>query len=192
MKKSLLWFFAVIIAIVLGYYLFSTKSYPVASVGTSFISAQKLETSYQAGLSYYQKEASLALSEEEVAKSEFQQELRRATLDKLIEHKLIQQLLYGLLGSEEAEARVEARIGEVLETRTAQTDEAVQRVFGLDWQDFETLIVRPEAERELLAQHLEGEGIEFISWFDEQLRSAEIEVLISGFEWRVNEVEIVQ
>ena len=131
-----------------AYYFANNKYYPVAVVNGEFISARDFEREFNAALVYYQN-VIRTYSEQRVdlaSVGDFVFELRRATLDNLIEDVLVYN---------ELEDRVSNGLDEAVARKIPDFNESAAALYGLSVADFKEMVLVPQAHRELLSSQLE-------------------------------------
>ena len=191
MKKNLLYFALAVIIILAIIFVFQAKSYPIVSINETFVSAEYFQLALSSGASYYSKEPEIAKQLADPAfKEEFDTELRRATLEAIIKHEVIKQELAILLSAEEIIQKLAEKVAKVEEEKSATTDTAVEEIFGIDWETYKTLVIEPEAHREILEEEIVERNLDFETWLESKLEKADIEILLSGFYWLGTSVEL--
>ncbi|MEK7555297.1 MAG: SurA N-terminal domain-containing protein [Patescibacteria group bacterium] len=181
-KKILFWLIPLIL-IAGGLYFILSDSYPVALVNEQIIEARDFEKDYASALRYYQ--SVFKVYKEDAAKldsQESKQEIRRATLDKLIENKLIRENLEKLIKNDELKNMVAQKIKEAVK-ESPDIQKGVQTLYGLSLDDFKQRILAPQAEREILEGRLYLDGKKIDEWLKQEKSKAKVIILISGFGW---------
>ena len=90
-KQIIIW--AVGILILLSFILLGLGLYPVVLVSKSIITSRQFNKVIASSLFYYQKTFSVYATSAPINESGFQKEIKRAVLDKLIEDKIINEIL---------------------------------------------------------------------------------------------------
>lgn len=179
-KKMLIGFGVAIAVVAVLLFGFSSKIYPVATVNDQMISAKALQESYQAGYNYFSKALSPAdLSQR--SEEEFQQEVRRASLDTLIEVTLVEQELNRLFDPEAVEQEALRRVNNT--TTTEKTIEATQKIMDISLADFKQLILIPEARKEILIEEFVKSGEKYDDWAKEARLSAKVTLFLTDLVW---------
>ena len=178
----LIGFGVAIVVVAVLFFGFSSKIYPVATVNDQMISAKSLQESYQAGYNYFSKALSPAdLSQR--SEEDFQQEVRRASLDTLIEVALAQQELNRLFDPAAVEQDALRRVENT--TTTEKTVEATQKIMGISLADFKRLILIPEARKEILTEELVKSGENYDDWVKEARLNAKVTLFLTDLVWEV-------
>ncbi len=152
--------------------------YPVAVVNGGFIMARDFDKMAQSAEFFYSR----ALDTYNKGKVEGEQsenlrrEVEKATLDKLIERKLIAVELKSRL-AERAEVSVDKKL---LTVENQNLEGAARDLYGLSIADFREMVLRPEAEREVLRDIFRSENVSFESWLEAAKSGASTIVLLRG------------
>lgn len=187
-KKKLFWFIPLIL-ISGGLYFILSDFYPVVLVDGQIIEARDFEKDYASALRYYQ--SVFKIYNEDATKldsQEIKQELKRATLDKLIENKLIRGNLEKLIENDELKNKVVQKIEKTI--KDVDIQKGVQALYGLSLNDFKERILTPQAEREILEGRLYLDGKKIDEWLKEEKSKVKVIILISGFSWNGEKVMI--
>jgi predicted flavoprotein YhiN len=153
--------------------------YPVALTSKWIITSRQFSKIIESSLVYYQKIFSVYTTSTPITDTKFQQEIKRATLDKLIEDKIIDEVLLKKLGSEELKKMVDQKLANL--SVNDKIADASQTLYNLSLKDFKNLVLLPEAKREILTE----QGIDL----QEIKKSYQPIILIPGLYWQ-NEVLI--
>ena len=175
--KIILWLIG--LSILAIFIILKLNFYPIALTSKWIITERQFNKIVNSSLVYYQKTFSVYTTSTPIADAKFQKEIKRAALDKLIEDKIIDEILLKKLGSKELEKLVNGKI-----TNLSINDEvanASQILYNLSLKDFKNLVLIPEAKREILKE----QGIDL----QEIKKSYRPIILIPGFYWQ-NEVLI--
>jgi hypothetical protein len=149
------WYYLIFLGIIFlglaGYYVIRLGHYPLAIVNGDIVSASHFNEEFAAAYRYY----SLSLRGEknvDLRGREFVREIRRATLNDLLEKALI---------SQELESRVGGELSRLVESKLAaqkidrrSIEESAKVLYGLTLADFTQLVLVPQAEREILEGRL--------------------------------------
>lgn len=165
------------------------KWYPVAFVNLQPVGARLLEQQTHAAQQYYEKAALTYVKEKPANEAAVTAEIRRAVLDKLIENVIIADELARRLGpraSEEVKKKVEA-----LDYKTGEVAEAVRELYGLTVEQFRSMVLVPQAEREVLAEDMasDQEKITITEWLLKARASAKVNIIAHLFFWNGKQVE---
>lgn len=120
-------------------------------------------------------------------------QLRRATIDQLVEDTLIARALERELD----EARRATLIAQKLSNVEGRTDTddfgaAVGNLYGLSVDRFRELALVPQARRELLTDALRDRKEEMAAWLASARTEASVRILIPGFHWEDGVVAIAE
>lgn len=186
------WFYLMFLAIVFfglgSYYFIHFGHYPVAIVNSRLITAKALNEEYIVAYRYYAGAALLAGKREEIDNPDFKKEIRRATLNNLVEKALI---------SKELEKRIGKDLGGIIENKISASindrsnlEEAAENLYGLSLADFQEMVLAPQAEREILEGRLFLEKKDLSAWLFEAASNAKVFILTPEFYWDSNKVAL--
>lgn len=151
--------FALLIVIALGLiYFFYTGWYPVALVDSQPVWAWQWQKEYQSALSYYRDAVDPS-------------ELKSASLDGLIENRVIKKGFEALLG-DEGQLLLDEKISVYL--NNDKLEGAADALFGLSMSEFADLILAPQARREIIQESLKKENRDFEQWLKSQKENTKI------------------
>ncbi|MDO8585346.1 MAG: SurA N-terminal domain-containing protein [bacterium] len=170
------------------FYVLHNALYPVATVNGAMISAREFQRVALAGLNFYVRSQEAAahrqLTSEEV--SALYGEIRRATLDKLVAERLIDAELERRLGD-----RVLALANrKIADAQVDRLREAVPELYGTTFEEFQEMLLLPEAKQVLLDEALKGELADIQSWLLSARRDASARIFLSKLQWSNGTVEI--
>lgn len=175
--------FLLIMAAGLGIFVVANQGlYPVAIVDYSFITAKTWSKHFDAASQYY----TLYLNVKNLS-SEAAQEIKRATLDKLIENVLVYKSLREIAGPG-SEILVADRM-QKLNLERDELREATSMLYGITFEEFKQLALLPEARREILESRLLAENRNFNEWLVEIKANASVILLTPQFSWNGKRVE---
>ena len=172
--KYKLSFLAIMFFGLTAYYFVHNGYYPVAIVNSRMILARDFEREFNSALIYYQN-ALATYSDQKIdltRVADFVLELRRATLDNLIEDVLISNELKG-------------RLGDSLEKVLAELpsfNESAAALYGLTPSEFKERVLVPQAHREFLESYLVKEKSNLQDWLGGSQGLAPLFI----FFWRVH------
>lgn len=179
MKKKFFIIFGSMVGLgLIGYYFIHSGFYPVAFVNSSLVSARNFDEASASVMRYYSQ--TLKIEGNERLK-QARQEIRRATLDKLIENELIYNALDGKVGSN-LSGLVENKIKN-LKIESSNLKEAVSDLYGLSLERFKELVLEPEAWEELLTDELRSNKSDFNEWLKKERGEASIIILAPDLKW---------
>ncbi|MEK7520542.1 MAG: hypothetical protein AAB560_00485 [Patescibacteria group bacterium] len=170
------------------FYVFQEGKKMAAVVGTEIISSARLDKNFRAALRYYEiADQTYRVENVDFASESFLRELRRSVLESLIINAVISEELGGIYG-EELARRVKEKIDPI--KNDEQTLQAASQLYGMDSETFMEEILRPQARRELLEEHLAAEKLDINPWLENRIKQAAVSVEESGFAWNGKEVEV--
>jgi len=168
-------FLAIIFAGLGIYYILSSGLYPIAIVNRHWISARAFRQDHAIAQAYYGTVVK-AKNADELLK-----EIKRATLDKVIENELVYQELQKRLGTQ-LSAAVEKVVSDGTKDKP-QLATAVQKIYGIGFDQFKDLVLVPEARIELLESRLSDSQETLAGWLIEKRKDASIILLTTEFGW---------
>ena len=151
---------------------------PVALVNRSFISAREFNESVQTVEHYYGELAKQSGAEQGELNLI---EVKRATLDKLIENALIEDELEARMTQDELSQRVTEKINALSEIKAPDFGSAVFALYGLSTDRFMALVLEPKAREEVFTELNNAESFaEGVKTLREQ---AIVRILVPGLHW---------
>lgn len=170
-------FLAIIVTGLGLYYVVRAGWYPVAMVNGSLISARWLERHVESALQYYsvllETYGVRDLSSDQ--RTALVNDVRRASLDKIIEDTLIYQELRKRTDNSLTE-RVAAALPK-------QIDPAASALYGLNESRFREMVLKPQAYRELWEAEFASERMNLKEWLAEQKKDASVFIIADGLSW---------
>ena len=186
-KKHFFAIFLVIIGFGIGlYFVFNQGYFPVAIVEGKFITQRTLDKGYAASVQYYKTTAGDSIDLQGL--DNLAKDIKGAVLDSLIENILITNRLTGLLGRNADEA-VETKI-QNLTMNVAEINEATKILYGLDFDEFTALILRPQGAREVLEDFLANQQEDIDQWLIDRRGEASVIILDRSFTWQDGRVVV--
>jgi hypothetical protein len=116
----------------------------------------------------------------------FTSELRRLTLDSLIEQELIRAEAEKRLGDEGLGLRVQTKINAT--TSTEEIADAVKTLYGVSNQDFKEAVLMPLARQEILLGEFANSTSTFESWLVSARRGASVTIYAEDLRWADGQV----
>lgn len=171
-----------------GYYLVHYGYYPIALVNSQIITANRFEIEYAVAYNYYVRALSDAKDTDPKAR-DFKRELRRAVLDNLIEQALVQQDLNVRVGKDLNQI-VQGKILNSQKLDPKTLEETARVVYGLDLSDFQSLVLVPQAEKEILQGRLFLEKKDYEQWLQEAKKTAKVFIVTPEFYWQDASVKL--
>lgn len=170
-------------------YLIRLGFYPVAVVNSTLVSARTFQESVASANHYFEQVLKTKPEgSDKIKPRELTREIRRATLDKMIENVLVYEALTEDAGND-LPAMVEARI-DSLNIKTADFEKAVGTLYGLTRERFRTLVLVPQARQEILASRVSGEAEDLSDWLKARRKKAVVYILARDLYWNGTEVLI--
>lgn len=190
MIKKILLVLAVLLLLLVGMSFFaSKKAYPAASVNGDFILAKELSLSQGAARLYYEAAIKTYPSPEyDFDSAEFANEIKRSSLDALVESVLINQELVNRMGEEPLAELVEERLSKAESGQNLA--KAIRQIYGMETEDFYELVLRPGAERDILREELAKENISLGAWLADARLGADVSVFAAGLKWEDGQVRL--
>jgi hypothetical protein len=182
-------FFITMIAVgLVGYYVASAGWYPVAMVEGNMVSARALhETERFIGAYYARAEETYGILGGSVTNAITPAEIRRATLDKLIENRFLAVELQELHGNG-ADTLVARKLN-ASGTDAPGFADAVRTIYGLSLERFTETVLIPQAHEELVREAFADAGREYGEWLTGVRASADVRVFAPGFMWVGGQVQ---
>jgi len=162
--------------------------FPVVFVGVSPITLKVLDEMHFAAMRYYGNMVKTYGSDpNELNDSETKQEVRRASLSKLIDEVLIKNELKKRLGKN-LNLVVRNKLGEI--SKNEEFRNATTLFYGLNLNELERVFLIPQAEYEILEGRLIIEQKEIKDWLNNARHAANVTILSSEFKWNGASVEL--
>jgi hypothetical protein len=186
--------FIIVLMVMMGFglgtfYAIRTGWYPVAIVNATFVSARNYEAAVESVFHYYDTLQRLyGIDANELQAPQSVHEIRRATLDKFIENKIILSVLE-INEIEKVVTEVADRIAS-LQSENPEFESAVAQLYGLDLERFKTLILEPQARQEVLEEvrFQDPEENSFADWIKNEREKASVFILARGLYWNGEQV----
>ncbi|MBI2406187.1 MAG: SurA N-terminal domain-containing protein [Candidatus Harrisonbacteria bacterium] len=171
------------------FYVLHNGLYPVATVNGAVVTADEFQHTAVAALNFYVKAkervAARQLTVEE--RDALFDEIRRATLDKLVEESLIEAELKRRVGDATARAEEKLKAAERADFR-----EAVPQLYGVSYDDFLALVLLPQARREVLNDALAADAVDAQTWLANARETAQARIFLPALVWQNGTVEIAK
>lgn len=182
--------FVAVVALGAGiFYVLHNGLYPVATVNGAVVTADEFQHTAVAALNFYVKAkervAARQLTVEE--RDALFDEIRRATLDKLVEESLIEAELKRRVGDATARAEEKLKAAERADFR-----EAVPQLYGVSYDDFLALVLLPQARREVLNDALAADAVDAQTWLANARETAQARIFLPALVWQNGTVEIAK
>ncbi len=175
--------FLLILFVGLGaYYLIHFGYYPVAIVNHAVVTANNFENEYAVAYHYYSQ--ALADSQDtDVRSLDFKKELRRAVMENMVVQALISQDLVERVGKD-LPGIVENKILSAQKSDTKTIAETAKVLYGLNLADFKSLVLVPQAQKEILQGRLFLEKKDYEKWLQEAKKNAKVFIVTPEFYWQ--------
>jgi hypothetical protein len=155
--------------------------YPVAAVNWQLILAKEFRVMVDSAFGFYLRAIDTykkeMLTDADAAK--LYAEVQRATLDKLIEERIMEKELDRRFGSGGFD-EVDKKLGGV---ENKKLGSAANALYGLTDEQFKKMVLEPQARREVLAEDFKKQNQDFSTWLREAKREASVYVFLPGFLW---------
>jgi hypothetical protein len=180
-------FISIVFTGVIGYYLIHFGFYPIAIVNGSFVSEGRFSETENFIKNYYEKaRVTYSLSAIKPGNPEYEAEVARATLDKLIDQKLMRARLKTLIGKE---------LGTIIDQKLANAKatgadfaKAVETIYGLSLDRFTEAVLVPQAEEEILRGRMLATDEDFDAWLIEVRKNGRVIILHPNLTWNGEKV----
>ena len=156
--------------------------YPIALVNSQLVWGSTVEKEYASAIKYYSQMLH-TYKGEDVGKKQIKkikQEIRQATLDKIIEKIIISNNSSELIGDKKPKL-IAAKVKKYLQDPKLKA--AASALFNLSFNDFKTVILIPQAERELLEEQFSSENRDFNNWLKNQKKKAKVYLFTKEYTW---------
>ncbi|HEY4523355.1 MAG TPA: hypothetical protein VJK04_00585 [Candidatus Paceibacterota bacterium] len=179
-RTFLIVFLGLIFTGIVAYGIVSRGHFPIMFVNGKMVTERAYEQSILAVVNYYMAAGKTyqRLNIEDVLNNK--DEVRKLALEQLVENAIINQELRKRLGSS-LETVVQQKLVDV--KKNQDFSKAASAIYGLKFEDFVNLFMRPIAERELLDGKLLLEKSDVDTWLKNAKASARVTMLISNYFW---------
>jgi len=116
----------------------------------------------------------------------FLTEIKRETLGFLVDDRIL--LQEGMRLADDFDSRVNEKLAGVLNNRK-RAYKTAKVIYGFSSGDFRTLVLLPQARREMAAGILKTKGVSFDQWFGEAKQKKRVQLFFTGFRWEKGEVK---
>lgn len=155
--------------------------YPVVLVNFKAITAAEIEKNVLVTENYFRNLSLLYGTDSGVLdKTESREELRRATLDRLISGILI----YAELNKKvkDFQSIAENKIKEAISDK-GNLEEGIKKIYGLTAAEFKNQVLLPQAYQEILEGRMFLENKNFEEWLKTEKKNSRVIILLSEFAW---------
>lgn len=185
-NKTAIAFLLLVIFGLIAIYIFASASYPIAMVGRSPISLDRLEENYKSASIYYDNILKTYRSENGESAKPSEKELEAEVFTQLIEAKLIDRAVEEEVGKD-LEYLVANKIEKYRENENLKT--AAPTLYGMEFEEFWTEVLIPQAKRDILAGRLFLKGEKIEDWLVSAKKDAKIILFTKDFNWTGEKVE---
>jgi len=154
--------------------------YPVALVNGHAVTARAMDENSHAANYYYQRLLDAAAAGGPAVASTTPVAFAADTLDLLVENELVREGAEREVGND-IKAAVADKVGRY--RNDPKLEEAVRALYGLSADDFQRLVLEPQAERDILSGKLFISGTKLSDWLTEERKAAHVSVFAAGFRW---------
>jgi hypothetical protein len=164
------------------FYIVRAGYYPVAIVGTSFITERTYRIALDSATHYY-IELSKAYGSAELPESfpKSTRELRRVMLDRMIENELVARKFAEQVGKD-ATRLIEEKF-KPLNVASKEFAEGVSTLYGLSIPRFRELVLEPRARAEILEERMANQATVYKAWLVKARQSTNVIILASDLRW---------
>lgn len=170
--------------------------YPILAVEGQFVSAKRFWKNSRAASAYYatavkayEQLAPLYKQPVAINKDLTAREIQLSVLEQLIENVLVRTEAEREVGND-LPALVEGKLERY--RNDSDLKDAVMNLYGLGFEEFESEILAPQAEREILAGRLFLKGQKLEDWLPGAKKRARVVVFSSRFRWEDGALERVR
>lgn len=169
------------------YGVISQGYFPALFVNGKMVTEREYEKNVMAVISYYEVASKTykGINIEEILKNK--DEVKKLALEQLIEDVLINQGLKDRLGAD-LEAVVSNKLSDIRQNQ--KLGKAASAIYGMSFDEFVNLFMRPVAERELLDGKLLLEKTNVDTWLKNAKLKARVTLLLPGYSWQNGEVKV--
>ena len=185
-KRNYLISFVILVVVGVSLYIYiGLGHFPVAIVNSEIITEREYQKSFAAILNYTET-ASKTYSNLDLSElTKDKKNVKKLVLEGEIENKIIHQELTLRLGGD---------LNSVIDSKlkTVNTGEklaqAASTLYGINFQDYIELFLRPVAEKEILDGKLFAENTKLDDWLAKAKGQASVIILVPGFSWENGKV----
>jgi len=172
----------------LAYFLPDSKVVPVAMVDYNSISQSELKEMSDSAYAYTSNLLkTYGGNDEELRSPENRREIRRATLEQLIEDRLIQKELENRIGND-LDLIVKTKIEPFVNDQNIK--EAASTLYGISFKDYQRIFLVPQAKRDILEGRLFIENSDLRTWLEMARKEAKVIIFTTEFAWNENGVKL--
>lgn len=189
LRRSIIIFAMMMTAGISIYFVVREKLYPAAIVNMGIITEKEVGRDSVAAYNYFRNNLLVSGSDPAVLDSpEYQLEIRRATLDKLIADSLIYRELNSRF-KDDFNAAAERNVGQFVSSNENLAIGA-KLLYGLELPEFKERILFPQAYREILEGRMFLSDEDFESWLEVARSEAKVLIMSPIFSWENGRVVV--
>jgi len=181
----------VIVFIASGIYFFVSRNYPIAFVDNSSILNSDFQGSYLINYNFYSNSLKANNQDAIILKSDdVIKELKRATLDVLIEQEIIDNELNKRVKADDLLKMIDEKVS-VAGLNSDKFKKEVEFLYGASAENIKKLVLIPKAKEEILEGRLileNSQADNFDDWVKQKKSEAKVEILMPEFNWDKTEV----
>jgi hypothetical protein len=188
-KKSIA-IFALMMSVGIGsYFMVRERLYPAAVVNLGIITEKEVGRDSWAAYNYFKNNLLVSGTDPTVLDTpEYQVEIRRAALDKLISDSLIYKELSSRFKNDFIDA-AERNVGQFISSNE-NLEMGAKILYGLDLPEFKERILLPQAYREILEGRMFLADEDFENWLTTARSEAKVLIISPIFSWEDGRVVI--
>jgi hypothetical protein len=188
-KKSIA-IFALMMSVGIGsYFMVRERLYPAAVVNLGIITEKEVGRDSLAAYNYFKNNLLVSGTDPTVLDTpEYQVEIRRAALDKLISDSLIYKELSSRFKNDFIDA-AERNVGQFISSNE-NLEMGAKILYGLDLPEFKERILLPQAYREILEGRMFLADEDFENWLTTARSEAKVLIISPIFSWEDGRVVI--
>ncbi len=165
--------------------------WPVAVVNYQPIFYRDWSLGYGAAYRFYENELIRSKSDVKILVDEkYKQELKRASLESLINEKIIHQELVSMFGRRELARLVGGKVDKI-DLNKEEMKKGTELLYGLPAENFRRIILIPKAEEEILGEKLLAGGNSLINWLESARGGIKIVFFVKGYYWDKNGLQVI-
>lgn len=164
--------------------------YPVALVNKKIITQRTFQKAESAAGAFtnteLQKTGMKPIDFSSSANVSLRRDLARGVLTFLVEDYLVEKGGKELI--QNFDAQVQTKVEHVL-AKGKNIENAAKLVYGTSLNEFRTLVLRPQARRDVVAETLEEKDQDFFDWLLAQKKNASVRLIFVDFRWTGEKIE---
>lgn len=181
--KKIYWIPGIVLLFVLS--IVATGNYPIASVNGTWILYKTWHQAENSAKSFAMVQAVehnlKPVNFSDTANAEVLKSVRGDTLTFLIEDRILMEEGRKTLPDFDVESQ--ASVAAALQAGGADITMAAKLAYGLNLDDFETLVLLPQARRDIITKTLQDRGQDFDAWLSNIKKTARVKLFLIPFRW---------